>query len=259
MAADTVIVGSGNVASHLAAALGRRLLAVCSRNADHARGLAEAAGVPAWGELGDIAAFNPAIVLISVADNAIDAVAETIGVLPSSPLVLHTSGTIHKERLSRISPRTGVLYPLQTFSKDKYVDMCRVPFFTETAAEADLPLVEALAASVSSTVHHADEAHRRRLHIAGVFASNFPNILYEITGKILADAGYPLDTVRPLVEALTAKAFDMGPHDAQTGPARRGDLQVMRSHEEALPPELAQIYHILSEYIVNTHKSDKGQ
>ncbi len=257
---DIIIVGAGNVATHLARAFAPRLRAVLSRNEKHARDLAQSIGPDVvWGTPQLLPSLQASIIIFSLADNALAATAAAIGTLPGHPLVLHTSGTVTKDALSTLSPRTGVLYPLQTFSKDKYVDMCRVPFFTETAAEADLPLVEALAASVSSTVHHADEAHRRRLHIAGVFASNFPNILYEITGKILADAGYPLDTVRPLVEAMTAKAFDMGPHDAQTGPARRGDLQVMRSHEEALPPELAQIYHILSEYIVNTHKSDKGQ
>lgn len=257
---DIVIVGAGNVATHLAHAFAPRLLAVLSRNQEHAKALAQSIGPDLlWGTPDKLPSLGPSIVIFSLADKALAETAAAIGPLPGSPLVLHTSGTVTKDALSTLSPRTGVLYPLQTFSKDEYVDMSRVPFFTETAAEADLALVDALAASVSSTVHHADEAHRRRLHIAGVFASNFPNILYEITEKILDDAGYPLDTVRPLVEAMTAKAFDIGPHAAQTGPARRSDFQVMRSHEEALPPELAQIYHILSDYIVNAHKSDKVQ
>lgn len=253
MAADTVIVGSGNVASHLAAALGRRLLAVCSRNAEHARELAEAAGVPAWGELGDIAAFNPAIVLISVADNAIDAVAETIGVLPSSPLVLHTSGTIHKERLSRISPRTGVLYPLQTFSKGTAVDMAKVPFFTEAAYESDYPIVDGLARCISSVVHHADAEQRSKLHIAGVFSSNFIVEMLDITGKVLGEENYPLDTVRPLVEATIAKVFAIGPFDALTGPARRGDKAVIERQSASLPDDERKIYDIISQYIIKTH------
>lgn len=252
--ADIVIVGAGNVASHLARAFAPRLRAVLSRNPQHAQALAQSIGPDVvWGTPDELPGMDAPIVIFSLADQALAETAAQIGPLPGVPLVLHSSGTVTKEALAPLSPRTGVLYPLQTFSKDKDVDMSRVPFFTETAVEADLPLVDALAASVSEHVYHADEAHRRRLHIAGVFASNFPNILYEITEKILADAGYGLDTVRPLVEAMTAKAFEMGPHAAQTGPARRGDTQVMRSHSEALPPDLARIYDVLSQYIVKSH------
>ena len=259
---DIVLVGSGNVATHLARAIEPRLAAVLSRDVSHARELAfslDKSGAISYGTPDVLRGLNPSIVILSVADHALKELAANIGYLPGNPLVLHTSGTIDKEALCPMSPRTGVLYPLQTFSKAKEVDMSRVPFFTEASNAEDLTITDALASSISPTVNHADETSRRKLHIAGVFASNFPNILYEITGKILASAGYNLETVRPLVEAMTAKAFDIGPHAAQTGPARRGDTDVINSHIAALPKDKAEIYRVLSDYIIASHKDNGKQ
>ncbi len=254
-----VLVGAGNVASHLAAALARRgfLSAIAGRTQANVDSLAAKVGVPALHGYEDIASVAPDIVLISVADSAIVPVAEAIGSLPGTPLVLHTSGTVAKEALLPVSPRTGVLYPLQTFSKGTPVDISKVPFFTEAGDDDDLDIVDAIAMSMSAHVYHADAARRRTLHIAGVFTSNFTNVLLESVQRILAVDGYGLDTVRPLLEATVAKAFAIGPHAAQTGPARRGDTAVTQSQQNALPDELKEVYAALTELIVSYHKDDK--
>lgn len=253
MSRDIVLAGTGNVASHIARALAGRIAAVCSRTAAHARELAQENGIPAWGALEDVASFNPGIVLISVADNAIDNVVASIGRIASAPLVAHTSGTVLKERLAPVSPRTGVLYPLQTFSKNTFVDMARVPFFTEAALNEDYAVLDGVASAISGTVHHADAHQRSRLHIAGVFSSNFIVEMLDIAGKVLATEDYPLETVRPLVEATVAKAFAIGPHDALTGPAKRGDKAVIDIQRRALDDDLRKIYDSISEYIIKTH------
>lgn len=253
MVRDIVLAGTGNVASHIASALADRIAAVCSRTADHARELAQANSIPAWGSLTDIASFKPTIVIISVADNAIDNVVETIGHIDSEPLVVHTSGTVLKEQLAPISPRTGVLYPLQTFSKNSFVDMACVPFFTEAAVVGDYDILDSVASVISATVHHADAHQRSKLHIAGVFSSNFIVEMLDIAGKVLAKENYPLETIRPLVEATVAKVFAIGPHDALTGPAKRGDKAVMEAQRGALDNDLQKIYDSISDYIIKTH------
>lgn len=248
------VVGTGNVASHIAEALGRRIGIAISRDADRARLFAYKYGISRAGVYSDIISAAPDMVIVSIADHALPDVASAIGYIPGDPLVVHTSGTIPKEALSPMSKRTGVLYPLQTFSRDINVDMHTVPFFTEAEDVDDLNIIDRVAMSISDTVRHADAAQRQVLHIAGVFSSNFVNILLEMVQDILAGADYPLSTVRPLVEATVAKAFSSDPHTAQTGPARRGDLDVMRKHAYALPSDKSRIYQILSEYIMNSHK-----
>ncbi|MDE6134092.1 MAG: DUF2520 domain-containing protein, partial [Muribaculaceae bacterium] len=173
--------------------------------------------------------------------------------------VLHTSGTIPKEVLAPMSARKGIIYPLQTFSRDACVDISSVPFFNEADSDADLSLADSIASAISRSVHHADESHRRILHIAGVFSCNFPNVLLECTQRILAEAGYGLEVVEPLVRATVDKAFSIGPHAAQTGPARRGDTQVIERQQAALPPDLAGIYKILTQTILKSHHNEQNQ
>ena len=129
-----------------------------------------------------------------------------------------------------------------------------VPFFTEADSAEDLATIDRIASAISDSVRHADAAQRQILHIAGVYSSNFVNILLEMVQDILKEADYPLSTVKPLVEATVAKAFSSDPHTAQTGPARRGDKAVMKKHAEALPPDKSMIYQILSEYIMKSHQ-----
>lgn len=253
---DIIIVGSGNVASHLAEALKNRIRGIYSRNVEHARAIAPEE-VPRCGILTDICCGNNDIIIFSIADHALGECVEAVknrGKIDGTPLVLHTSGSMPKEILESLSTRTGVLYPLQSFSKNVYVDMASVPFFTESAVEADLSVVDTVAYSISRHVYHADAAHRATLHIAGVFSSNFTNALLDITSQVLAKGGYPLEVVKPLVEATVAKAFSSTPFSAQTGPALRGDKCVMEKQQNALDGIVADIYEVISKYIVETHQ-----
>lgn len=253
MAAGIVLVGAGNVASHLAKALAPHLSGIYSRNTTHAKTLADAVGVEVSGGLSQVGETSPKIIIVSVADKAVAEVAATIGALDCNPLVLHTSGTIGMEMLSPVCGRVGVLYPLQTFSAGTPVNMSEVPFFTETAFESDLEIADSVARLISQHVYHADASHRRVLHIAGVFTSNFTNILLESTQEVLAGGGYGLEVVKPLIEATVAKAFAVGPHAAQTGPARRGDFEVINRQEAALPDHLRQVYTTLTNLILRSH------
>lgn len=251
MAPRIALVGSGNVATHLAGTLAPYLCGIYSRTAQHAGALASRMGVPVHGQLADVAGSGADVIIISVADQAIVDVAEEIGPVESMPLVLHTSGTIAKEALARISPRTGVLYPLQTFSRDVPVDMATMPFFIETAQTSDKEIAASIGHLMSPHIHYADAARRRTLHIAGVFTSNFTNVLLEAVERILAPHDYSLDVVRPLAEATIAKAFRVGPHAAQTGPARRRDDAVIAAQSEAIAdPTLREAYDVLTRLII---------
>lgn len=250
---DIVLVGTGNVAWHLARVLAPRIKAIVSRTPAHAKALADEAGIPCSGGLADVASFGPAVVIVSIADKALGEAVEAIGALPGDPLVVHTSGTLAKEMLTPLSRRTGILYPLQTFTRGVETKLDDVPVFVECADAADYPLIEEIAGAISGVVHRADATTRPLLHIAGVFTSNFVNILLEIAGDVLARGGYPLSCVRPLAEATVRKAFELSPHLAQTGPALRGDGEVMRRQAAALDPQQADVYRLLSDYIIRSH------
>ncbi len=250
------LVGAGNVASHLAPALGSNLKGIWSRSERSARALGERCGTAWSNDFETIGDCHPDVIIISIADKGVADVVAAIGRLDYKPLVLHTSGTVGKEALEAISPRTGVLYPLQTFSASAKLDISKVPFFTEATDEADLEIVDSIARSISPVVNHADASRRRVLHIAGVFTSNFTNVLLDSVQEVLAPAGYSLDVVRPLLEVTVDKAFAMGPHDAQTGPARRGDTAVTERQLASLPEHLKPTYKALTELIIHKHSNE---
>lgn len=253
-----VMIGSGNVATHLAAGLSGQaeVVQVYSRDISHARRLASLSGgcCVATDDAGSLRR-DADLYVISVSD---DALREVVGMMPHvGGVVAHTSGSVPMDVLSAVSGRYGVLYPLQTFSREADVDLGRVPFFTEAVDADTLRFLDAVAGRISGNVRHAGSASRAVIHIAAVMACNFPNYLWGCAAEILAEAGYGLDVLRPLIETTLDKAMSMPPHDAQTGPARRGDTDVMCYHLDTLPPEMRGIYRMLSRSIMDHHKIKK--
>ncbi len=252
-----LLVGAGNVAGSLAEPLSRRFELVGWANRTPEKLYAQ---LPAPGcrvlALGEAAGVEADVVIVSVADSALAEVVAAMGRLAGNPLCLLTSGTLGMEALRPLSERVGVLYPLQTFTRGFEVDVAAVPFFTEASAAADLALADAIGGGLGARVCHADADKRRTLHIAGVMANNFVNILLERTQNILEDDGFPLEVVRPLVEMTVRKAFAIGPHAAQTGPARRGDLEVMTRQLARVPDDLKTAFAELNKLIIKAHEQD---
>lgn len=257
MRSEIVILGSGNVATHLAHAFqnaGCHIAQVYSRSFDHASRLASE--LKDTQPIDDLAAVttDADLYIISVADAAVASIAEAMPKV--SGIVAHTSGSVPLSALAPAADRTAVLYPLQTFTRDAVVDIANVPFFTEASDKQILDDVDAYARMLSDKVYHADSEKRKTLHIAGVLSCNFVNYLWDCTAQVLADDGYDFSVVEPLVRATLDKAVAIGPRAAQTGPAMRCDADVMRQHIDRLDPDKARIYRELSNEIIKTHKLD---
>lgn len=250
------MVGAGNVSTHLCRALtaaGLKVAGICSRSVDSARRIQEELGIEALQGISQIP-IDADLVIISTTDAAVATVASELP--PIRGVVAHTSGSVP---IGSLAPhaRTAVLYPLQTFSKDCDVQIDKVPFFTEASDSESLQLIDAVAKLMSENVSHADSEIRRHLHLAGVLSCNFPVYLLEITRRVLAEVGLPLTTVQPLVEATMAKAFALGPLDAMTGPARRGDIKVIERQAAMLENEdERQLYELVSKAILKIYHPD---
>lgn len=245
-----VLVGAGNVATRIGLYLhgkGKRIEGVCSRS-ESAGILAEKLGCRHFTSVKDIPT-DVDMVLISTTDASVAEVAKQLPLIKG--FVAHTSGSIPLEALTAYHKHAAVLYPLQTFSKDVAVDISRVPFFIEASDHETLEAVRKVALMLSQVVKEADSFVRSRLHIAGVLSSNFPIYLLEMTKRVLQDVDLPLDTVAPLVEATIAKAFAVGPESAMTGPARRGDIAVIKKQMSAIGNDNdREIYELISKAIL---------
>lgn len=257
MADRVVIIGSGNVATHLARGFkqsGCLIEQVYSRSIDHARRLASEVGVSeAIDSLADLVT-DADLYIIAVADAAVAQIVEAMP--PVSGLVAHTSGSVPLATLAHASSRTAVLYPLQTFTREASVRLDEVPFFTEATDSDTLSAIDRFARLLSPKVFHADSARRKTLHIAGVLSCNFVNYLWDCTSQVLAVDGYDFSVVEPLIRATLDKAVALGPRASQTGPAMRCDVDVMRQHIARLEPEMAKLYKDLTNSILKTHQLD---
>lgn len=154
-------------------------------------------------------------------------------------------------------PRRAVFYPFQTFTKGREVDFSEIPILVETASPDLRGEVEAFARCLSRTVLYADSALRGQVHLAGVFACNFANHLFELGGEVLRRAGVSADLLRPLIAETTAKALAAArPAAVQTGPAVRGDLPTQERHLRLLADGalLSDIYRLITQSIWETSR-----
>ena len=266
------LVGSGNVATWMAQRLqgssGFPVTQVYSRKIENARRLAALSGAEA---IDDIKALNPdnQIFIFALADNAYE---EILPQLPFRlPMAFVTSGTVSCQCLKDYADRYGVIYPLQTFTKSQDMRALEVPLCLESDFVRDdkerqhscccnnLPqecgspyeLMWELARELSPICHEVSEAQRARMHVAAVFACNFSNAMYQIAYKLLEENGLPFDILIPLLRQTVEKVSQMPPAEAQTGPAVRGDWNVMRAHLAELEDErLQELYRMMSEIIM---------
>lgn len=249
-----VLLGAGRVATHLAPALlgaGYRVGQVWSRTMASARALAEPLGVPYTDNL-DAIAPDADIYITCVADEALPHVAARVVAGREDKLFLHTAGSVPMDIWREAgAQRYGILYPLQTFSKERAVDMRAVSLFVEASDESSLIAVEALAHGLSGKVFRADSRRRALLHIAAVFACNFTNAMYDAAHRLLSTDDIPFDVLLPLIDETAAKVHTLTPREAQTGPAVRGDEAVVQAHLHRLStmPELQALYAQASKLI----------
>ena len=246
------IIGSGNVATHLAAAFknaGHRIVQVYSRNAQHAALLAYHIKAE---PVNDLSQIDPEtdLFVISIKDGAIGPVAEQLA--SYDKLMVHTSGATHMFALEAFSEQVGVLYPLQTFSKTREINFRNVPLCIEGATPNIVKQLTELAQTISNNVFAVDSDQRKILHLSATFACNFPNYLYYIAQQLLAQHGLDFNLIRPLILETAEKAQSSLPATVQTGPAVRGDQITMDNHLKLLEnqPDLQQLYTLLSQGII---------
>ena len=128
-------------------------------------------------------------------------------------------------------------------------DFSTVPVFFEARGIDDISAVYSLALTITSRVYEASQHDRERLHVAGVFTNNFTNLMYTMAAELLKNTHIPFSALLPLIDETAAKIHTLSPHDAQTGPARRGDENVMNHHLSLLTEEQQAIYRLLSDAI----------
>lgn len=249
-----VLVGAGKVATHLSQALqqaGLDIIQVYSRTEASASALASLLHTAYTTCITDV--FPDAdYYLFSVKDSVLEELIAALAPRCRAACFLHTAGSIP---LSVFAPyglsRYGVLYPLQTFSQNRALDLSQVPMFVEASSPEVSEELTTLAASISSRIYPLSSEARRKLHLSAVFACNFVNHCYAIGARLLAEEQIPFEALLPLIDETAAKVHQLPPVAAQTGPAVRFDRNVMDAQESLLAshPLYRDIYELMSRSI----------
>lgn len=236
------------MATQLAYALenaGLQIIQVYSRTVKSAQVLADELYTDFTSDINAIS-LSADLYIISLSDDAIFPVSEKLSL--TDKLVVHTSGSVSLDAILKTSNNTGVFYPLQTMSRSRKVDFSNIPLCIEANNEENETILFSLANLISKNVRRINSKERRILHLAAVFANNFPNFMYSISEQILEDNNLDFNLLRPLITETASKIQKMDPRDGQTGPAKRGDEKIMKQHLDMLNnyPGFKEVYKLIS-------------
>jgi len=251
------LIGAGNLATRLGIALkaaGHDFVQVYSRTEASAQTLAKMLGAEAVVQA-DKLHSDASLYICALKDDALPEILKRVDV--GNGILVHTAGSLSLDILKPFAAKTGVFYPLQTFSKEREVDFKTVPVFVESSDKIVSYILKQLAVDLGSEVYEITSEQRLKLHLSAIFACNFVNYLYSVSSDLLVENNLPFEVLKPLILETAAKVQTQPPADVQTGPAVRFDRKVMDRHLAQLEkhPAWKTLYKELSVGIYQRSKS----
>lgn len=245
------IIGSGNVATHLAKALhaaGHQILQIWSREYDHAEALANQVFAEPIDRL-NLLYPTADVYILAVTDDALFDLALDLRLRDA--LVLHTAGSVSLRVLQPISRKNGVIWSPQTFIRDIPMDYSQLPFCIEGSSPEVEEAIRDLLQPVSQHIFRVDTDQRQWLHLAAVMTNNFGNAINALAQDILQQHNIPFEILHPLITMTAEKIKQGGLWQQQTGPARRRDQKTIDNQRRLIADneQLLKIYDLLTETI----------
>lgn len=257
MPISVAILGTGNLASHLLAAFDKSNIECATlivRDPSKGRDLIQRMGMKASVHAEkDLRTLKADVIMLAVPEGALIEIQQHYRFDPSQ-LVVHTSGAEPLQSLNH--ERCGVFYPLQSFTKGVTVDFKKIPILIEANDPETAMVLKELAQAISHTILDVNSEERLTLHLAAVMVNNFTNHFYTLTDDLLSKTPFSLELLFPLIEETIRKMKAIGAKEAQTGPARRGDVKTIERHKDLLNDELMrEIYELITNSIRRRYES----
>lgn len=252
-----VMIGAGHVATNMARAFFKKgyiISGIYSRKIENAQLLAQKTRSRAFESVEELPA-NASLYIISVADDAIEKLAGKFKHVRG--MVVHTSGSTSINVFKGQFAHYGVLYPLQTFNKEKPLDFNAIPLFIEASDKPAGKFLYQLATSLSGKVIELSSVERIKMHVAAVFACNFSQHMATMAAKLMKETGIDYSMLFPLIKQTTEKMMTDNPAEYQTGPAVRNDEKTILKHIDLLADDekMMKLYSFVSDHINNFHNS----
>lgn len=253
---NIVIIGSGNIATHLSKAFqtaGHTISQIYSRTLANATALANVVHTDCVIDNFDSLDQKADLYLIAVSDLAIQQVVDRIP-KEIQGIIVHTSGATCIEVLEKFENH-GVIYPPQSLNKEIHSDISVIPFGIEANKDSNFKILWELIHKIAPKSFPCNSKQRLALHVSAVISNNFSNLLFSISKQILDQQELDFELLKPIILETAEKVQHNDPYLTQTGPARRGDHNVINKHLEFLShlPEEKEIYQILTNIIIKRY------
>jgi len=249
---NIVLIGSGNVATHLGLSLyrkGYKIKQVWSRKLKNSKILAKKLNSTSTDSLHNLK--NADLYIVAVKDDILKSIILKLDNIN----IIHTSGSMGLEVFGERFKNHGILYPLQTFNKNIFLDISSTPIFIETNNDSFEKEITDIGRNLSKTVLKMTSIERKQLHIAAVFACNFTNHMYTIAHSILKESNIDFKLLLPIIKQTSNKLNEEEPSKIQTGPAKRKDKKVIENHITNLSEKTTkEIYRLISKSIMKDDK-----
>ena len=261
------VIGGGKVGRTLMSltqgAAGYTLSDVASRDATGANAAVEA--LAAGRAVASFTDLRPAdLWFLTVPDDAIADVARALAVTPGlaaghgpRPVAVHCSGFLSSEALAplrNLGWLTASCHPVLSFADPDLAarqfpgTLCGIEGDAEAVAQ-----IEAFVLAISGRPFAVKAEKKALYHAAAVFSNNFTVVLQAVAMDVWLEAGVSTEVASELCASLldgaAANVAALGPSAALTGPAARGDQNVIEVEERSLAawqPDAAVLYRDLS-------------
>jgi len=229
---NIAIHGTGRAAGALALAFsraGHHIVSVSGRSQTHRDVLlASIAVVPG----------TPDIRVIAVSDDAIESVASRIAGEEHPTNTVHVSGAVSVSALDAIASsgvQVGSFHPLQTLPNAEVgAERLAGSFIGITAPQPLHGDLVQLSESLGCTAFALEDDIKPLYHAAAAAAANFTLAMLALSQDLFESADIPFEAAEPLVNAIVANAFALGPRQALTGPIARGDVSTVAKQLDAV-------------------------
>ncbi len=245
-----VIIGSGNVATHLAKEMqlnNFKIAQVYSNTLENAKQLASELKASYTNEIKNINS-DADLYIIAIKDSEVKNLVSNLKI-SDNRLIVHTSGSLNIDILSGFN-NYGVVYPLQTFNKNIPLNFKEIPFCIEANSLENEEKLFNIFKKISDNTLKIDSLKRGKLHLSAVFACNFTNYMYNIANEILQESEIDFSILKPLIKQTATKLNYGLPSKMQTGPAIRNDINIISKHLLMIENEkYKEIYKLISNSI----------
>ncbi len=247
---NIALIGTGRAAGALAIAAvdaGHHISSIEGRSAESVERLKELVSVDGGA---------PDIRIVAVSDDAIAEIAAVVADLSEPVPTVHVSGAVPVDVLAPIAAtgvQVGSMHPLQTLpDAERGARRLDGSWMAITAEEPLRHVLIEFAASIGCRPFDLRDDVKPLYHAGAAAAANYTLTTLDLSLALFEAAGVPFEAAHPLIEAIIANAFDLGPAGALTGPVARGDAVTVARQVAAIRDRIPQAEKLFSDLARST-------